>query len=93
VRVGLISLESFYDHSLALDYLVAYTSLQPDLREAVEFKVFVEGEGRNGRDLVCKLREFQPDLVGFNTYVWNIEASVAMARKLKQELSTGCARS
>ncbi len=43
MRVALASLESFYDHSLALDYLVTYASLRPALADALEFELFVEG--------------------------------------------------
>jgi len=83
MRVALASLESFYDHSLALDYLVGYAALRPALAEAVEFEVFVEGEGRSQAEVVGKLAEFRPDVVGFNTYVWNVEASIAAAKALK----------
>ncbi len=83
MRIALVSLESFYDHSLALDYLVSYASLQQPLAEAVEFKIFVESEGRPFNDVVDNLVDYRPDLVGFNTYVWNVEASVAAAKALK----------
>lgn len=84
MRVALVSLESFYDHSLALDYLVSYASVRPALRETIEFEVFVEREGSLFGNAMERVMAFQPDLVGFNTYVWNIEASIVAAKSLKK---------
>lgn len=82
MRVALVSLGSFYDHSLALDYLVAYASGKLG-RGAVEFRSFIDGDGRSGAEIVGQIRDFQPDMVGFSTYVWNIRASLAAARSIK----------
>lgn len=86
MRVALVSLQSFYDHSLALDYLVSYASLRPRLAEAVEFQVFVESDGRSINDFLARVIDFRPDVVGFNTYVWNIETSINVAEAIKTNL-------
>lgn len=82
MRVALVSLGSFYDHSLALDYLVAYAaSVIPC--ENIDFRTFVDIGGLSCTELIEQVRNFRPDVVGFNTSVWNIQATREVAQSIK----------
>jgi radical SAM superfamily enzyme YgiQ (UPF0313 family) len=85
MRVRLLSLDSFYDNSLALDYISAYASTRPALTvKGVEFRTLI-CRGDTSRS---KFREEfysnSSDVVGFNTYVWNIEATLNAVRDIKR---------
>lgn len=86
MRVALLTLESFYDHSLALDYLVSYAEMHRGKTGAVEFKLFVHREQDDANEIIRQVVEWRPDLIGFNTYVWNIQPSVEAARETKRLL-------
>lgn len=81
MRVLLVALDSDYDNSLALDYLVSYARQDPRLRDEVEFSQLVvcEKVGAPVDSVLCT----DWDLVGFNTYVWNVSPHLALANRLK----------
>lgn len=84
MRVSLISLESFYDNSLALDYLSGYAQTRPVICDRVESQTLIHRREEEYRPFWEKVRENPGDVVGFNTYLWNIEASVKAARDIKR---------
>ncbi len=83
MHVVLVTLNSFYSNSLALDYLVAYALKQNDFIDKVEFNIIVEGWDSKLDSVVKKLVDMKPDVIGFNTYIWNVEASIYTAKKVK----------
>src|ERR1051326_4495835 len=84
--VQLLSLESFYDNSLALDYLSAYAETRPFLLQAgVEFQSRVLRAEDNPLKFWDEVYGRRGNVVGFNTYVWNIEATIEAARKIKRQ--------
>jgi radical SAM superfamily enzyme YgiQ (UPF0313 family) len=87
LRVALVTFESFYDHSLALDYLISFAEIRKEITGAVEFKVFVHREQDDANEITRQVVEWRPNLIGFNTYVWNIQRSVHAAREIKAALA------
>jgi len=81
MRVLLITLDSDYDNSLALDYLVAYARRDPVLRDQVEFRELIETAPAE-ESIRSALQEHW-DIVGFNTYVWNLSANLGLAARFK----------
>lgn len=85
MRVSLLSLESFYDNSLALDYLSTYANTRPALSESgVEFRTHICRADASRTSFWEDFYNNAGDVVGFNTYVWNIEATIKAAREIKQ---------
>ncbi len=84
MRVTLASLESFYDNSLALDYLSGYAQARPLVRDHVEIRTVVQRMGDTSGSGWGRIFESPFDLVGFNTYVWNIESSLEAAKEVKR---------
>jgi len=83
MRVALVTFESFYDHSLALDYLVGYASERREATGPAEFGVFVHREKDDTKRVTQQVLEWGPDVVGFSTCVWNIAESVRAAKAVK----------
>ena len=84
MHVALASAESFYDNALALDYIARYAEARPSLSGAT-FQIEVQnGEAGNG-DFLSRILQHDPQVVGFNTYVWNVELSIKLAREIKRK--------
>jgi radical SAM superfamily enzyme YgiQ (UPF0313 family) len=82
--VNLLSLESFYDNSLALDYLSTYAGTRQSLlNNGVELRTLIQRIDSKATNFWDEFYDHRSDVVGFNTYVWNIEASINAARKIK----------
>lgn len=82
--IALVSLHAGYSHSsLALQSIVAYSSDQPFHAEMRRFEALVN---MNHQPLLEELVVFQPAIVGFSTYLWNIQASLRLTALLKQLL-------
>src|SRR5205085_4288889 len=85
MKVRLLSLESFYDNSLALDYLSAYANTRPALSASgVEFRTLICRADASRKSFWEEFYNNAGDVVGFNTYVWNIEATVKASREIKR---------
>jgi hypothetical protein len=83
MRISLVSLESFYDHSLALDYMAAFASRQLSCHLELEFDLLVQHDDIKLGAIIDRILDTRPEVVGFNTYLWNIEESVAAVRAIK----------
>src|ERR1035438_4197992 len=81
MRVLLIALDSDYDNSLALDYLVAYARRDPVLQNEVEFCQYIETT--DDEEAVRSLLSQRWDVVAFNTYVWNLTENLVLAARFK----------
>ena len=85
--LALIGLHAGYSHSsLALQSLQAYCSQEPFYEQIQCFETLVNSSHQH---LLESLVACRPQLVGFSTYLWNIQASLHLARLLKQ-LLPGC---
>ncbi len=82
--IALVSLHAGYSHSsLALQSLRAFCAREP-FHEAIHcFEALVS---TSHQPLLESLVESRPVLVGFSTYLWNIQASLRLAGLLKQLL-------
>lgn len=80
MKVLLISLNTKYIHSsLAIRYLQAYCRNEYPRIQIMEFTIN-EGLG----EVMAEIYRRQPDVVGFSCYIWNIEATLKLARNLKK---------
>ncbi len=83
-RVALVALHAGYSHSsLALRSLAAYARRRGCAHEMKLFETLVN---TSHQVLIESLVEFDPALIGFSTYLWNIDASLHLSRILKQLL-------
>lgn len=82
--VALVTLHAGYHHSsLALRSIAAFCRDEPFFADLV----IHEGLVKSGNDeLFAALVAARPRLVGFSTYLWNIQPILRMARNLKQLL-------
>ncbi|MGD8589285.1 MAG: DUF4080 domain-containing protein, partial [Chromatiales bacterium] len=82
--IALVALHAGYSHSsLALRSLAAYAADTPFARNIHLFESLVN---RNPQHLLEQLVALAPTVVGFSTYLWNIQASLHLAALLKQLL-------
>ncbi len=85
--IALVSLHAGYSHSsLALQSIMAFSAAEPFHADMRGFEALVNV---NHQGLLEALVAFRPVLVGFSTYLWNIQASLRLAGLLKQ-LLPGC---
>ncbi len=83
-NIALVSLHAGYSHSsLALQSIRAFCATEPFHAEIGCFEALVNV---SHQVLLERLFEFQPGIVGFSTYLWNIQASLRLAELLKQLL-------
>ncbi|MET0026068.1 MAG: DUF4080 domain-containing protein [Candidatus Thiodiazotropha sp.] len=83
-RVALVALHAGYSHSsLALRSLAAYARRWGGVHEMKLFETLVN---TSHQVLIESLVEFDPALVGFSTYLWNVEDCLHLSRVLKQLL-------
>jgi anaerobic magnesium-protoporphyrin IX monomethyl ester cyclase len=82
--IVLVSLHAGYSHSsLALQSISAFCAQEPFYDQILCFETMVNISHQN---LLESLVACRPLLVGFSTYLWNIQASLRLARLLKQLL-------
>ena len=82
--LALISLHAGYSHSsLALQSLRAFCSQEPFYEQIRCFETLVNSSHQH---LLESLVACRPSLVGFSTYLWNIQASLRLAALLRQLL-------
>jgi anaerobic magnesium-protoporphyrin IX monomethyl ester cyclase len=82
--IALVALHAGYSHSsLALQSIRAFCSSEPFHADMRCFEALVNV---NHQGLLESLVALQPVLVGFSTYLWNIQASLRLAGLLKQLL-------
>ncbi|MEJ2462915.1 MAG: DUF4080 domain-containing protein [Candidatus Thiodiazotropha sp.] len=83
-NIALVSLHAGYSHSsLALQSIRAFSATEPF---HADIRCFEALANASHQALLERLFEFQPGLVGFSTYLWNIQASLRLAELLKQLL-------
>ena len=83
-NIALVSLHAGYSHSsLALHSILAFSALEPFYTRMRCFESLVNV---NHQPLLERLFAFKPSVIGFSTYLWNIQASLRLARLLKQLL-------
>jgi len=78
-------LNSFYQNSLALDYLRLYALKDPIVSEQIEIKVLVYPPKVNDKEILHAVFSLEPHIVGFSAYLWNINKSLTIAQKIKDE--------
>jgi anaerobic magnesium-protoporphyrin IX monomethyl ester cyclase len=82
--IALVSLHAGYSHSsLALQSIRAYAERQAF---ASKIHLFEHLVNVNHQGLIEQLVALQPAIIGFSTYLWNIQASSRLSRLLKQLL-------
>jgi anaerobic magnesium-protoporphyrin IX monomethyl ester cyclase len=84
MHVALASAESFYDNALALDYIARYAGARPSLSDAT-FQIEVQNGDLAEDDFLSRILQNDPDVIGFNTYVWNVELSIKLAQEIKRK--------
>ncbi len=83
-NIALVSLHAGYSHSsLALQSLRAFCASEPFHDDMRCFEALTNV---SHQVLLERLFEFQPLIIGFSTYLWNIQASLRLAALLKQLL-------
>ncbi|MEJ2465434.1 MAG: DUF4080 domain-containing protein [Candidatus Thiodiazotropha sp.] len=85
--IALVALHAGYSHSsLALQSIQAFSVNEPFYADMRCFESLVNV---NHQGLLESLVDFHPKVIGFSTYLWNIQASLRLAALLK-ELLPGC---
>jgi anaerobic magnesium-protoporphyrin IX monomethyl ester cyclase len=83
-RVALVALHAGYHHSsLALQSIAAYADSWGCPHQMQIFETLVN---TNQQKLIEELVAYQPQILGFSTYLWNIAACLRLTRLLKQLL-------
>lgn len=87
-RIALITLHAGYSHSsLALRSIAAYCCDEPFYSGLKLYEPLV----KNKPDwLLAELAAEQPRIIGLSTYLWNIQASIRLARILRKLLPDAC---
>ncbi len=81
MKVKLVALNSKFSHTnLAIRYLAKYSKNQGI--EDVEFQEFTINQDRH--DILWKLLEDGPDLIGFSCYIWNIDETLKLCQAIKK---------
>jgi len=80
MKVLLVSLNAKFVHtSLAIRYLQAYCRQEfPEIRIR-EFTI-----NEDPGEVMAEIYREEPDILGFSCYIWNIEATLRLARNLKK---------
>lgn len=85
--IALVALHAGYSHSsLALQSIQAFSVNEPFSADIRRFESLVNVSHQK---LLETLVDFKPVVIGFSTYLWNIQASLRLAALLKQ-LLPGC---
>ena len=78
------TLNSKYIHSSLAPWCL-YTACKKVLSDDIDVKVTEGTINEKEEDVLNRIIEEKPDFVGFSCYIWNIEKTLAIARKLKEE--------
>ena len=81
ILLSSICLETGTDIQLALYYLKGYL-LKIEPSSDVTIRVF--NENQNIPDIIKKILELKPHLIGFSCYLWNIKKTLNICRRLKK---------
>lgn len=82
--IALVALHAGYSHSSpALEAIQAFSAEQPYFTHMRCFEALVK---TNHQELIEALVGFRPKIIGFSTYLWNIQAALRLAAVLKQLL-------
>ena len=85
ILLSSICLETGTDIQLALYYLLSYLSKQRALHTVCpEVAIRVFNENQRISSIVKRIIAFDPHVIGFSCYVWNIEKTLHLCRKLKK---------
>ncbi len=79
-------LDSFYQNSLALDYLRLYALDDPLINKRAEIKTLVYPPEADDNTILQTVLFENPDIIGFSTYLWNIKNSLEIASRIKSTL-------
>jgi radical SAM superfamily enzyme YgiQ (UPF0313 family) len=79
-------LDSYYQNSLALDYLRLYALEDKQIKRQAMIKVLVYPPEADDRSILQSIFSEKPDIVGFSTYLWNINRSLSIAKRVKGTL-------
>ncbi|MES9831116.1 MAG: DUF4080 domain-containing protein [Candidatus Thiodiazotropha sp. DIVDIV] len=83
-KVALVGLHAGYSHSsLALQSIAAYADSWSCPHQMQLFETMVN---TNHQALIENLVDYEPQILGFSTYLWNIAASIRLIRLIKQLL-------
>lgn len=85
MKVALVVLESFYQNPLALDYLRLYALEDPEVRASAEITTHAFPPGVEDAAIVCELLNSNPEVVGFCTYLWNINKTYSIAETIRTQ--------
>lgn len=78
MNIVLASLNSKYIHSnLAIRYIKSYCS-------EYDIKLFEGTINENILDIVERINDLKPDVIGFSCYIWNIESTLKVCSTLKK---------
>ncbi|MCX7884728.1 MAG: cobalamin-dependent protein [Caloramator sp.] len=78
MNIVLASLNSKYIHSnLAIRYIKSYCS-------EYNIKLFEATINENILDIVERINDLEPDVIGFSCYIWNIENTLKVCSTLKK---------
>lgn len=83
VRIVLAMVDSVFQNSLALDYIRAYALADPLIASHAEIKVMVFPPSVKDKEVESAILDYSPDMVGFSTYLWNIQRSLKIANSIK----------
>lgn len=83
VKILLLMLDSFYQNSLALDYLRLYALDDPLINKRAEIKTLVYPPEADDNTILQTVLFENPDIIGFSTYLWNIKRSLTIADRIK----------
>ncbi|MEW8507037.1 MAG: DUF4080 domain-containing protein [Candidatus Thiodiazotropha sp.] len=82
--IALVALHAGFSHSsLALQSIAAYAKPEPYYDQLRLFETLVNTKHQQ---LLEELVALQPRIVGFSTYLWNIQAAIHLSKLLKQLL-------
>lgn len=85
-KILLITLDSYYQNSLALDYIRLYALRDEYIKQRAEIKTLVFSIETNESVIIETILSKKPNIIGFSTYLWNIKRSLRIAHKLKRRL-------
>lgn len=83
MKVLLATLESYYANSLALEYLRGYALADAEVSAQAEIQVSVYPPDLPSRQVLGEILNQEPDVLGFSTYLWNIEKTLQLAERVR----------
>ncbi|GAB4348962.1 MAG: hypothetical protein Kow006_10100 [Gammaproteobacteria bacterium] len=87
-RIALVTLHAGFHHSsLALSAIAAYCHEEPFFEGITRHEGLVKGKSD---ELLAEMVARRPHLIGFSTYLWNIQPLLRLVAKLRQLLPECC---